>query len=143
MARPGKGLLAVEEYARRKEQNALKAFGDSQTALAQGQQQLLDLEQFRTEYQAQMLQKGQQSTRMLVLQRYRRFIEQLDQVIGQQRERIVQLEAHRIQKRRAWLLSCNEKKRYQKLRENQRGAARSRELLQEQALIDDRAGRRS
>ncbi len=143
MAKPGKGLLAVEEYARRKEQGALKAFGESQTVLQQGLQQLLDLERFRSEYHSQMLQKGTQSTRMAVLQHYRRFIEQLDQVIGQQQQRNTTLEEDVKLKRQAWLVTRNEKKRYEKLRERAREEAISRELLQEQATLDDRAGRRS
>jgi len=143
MAKPGKGMLAVEEYARRKEQAALKVFGESQAALQQGQQQLLDLQRFQTEYQHQLLQKGEQATRMSDLQHYRHFIEQLDQVIGQQQQRNLILEQTVTKKRQAWLLTRTDIKRYEKLRERQREEVRTRELLQEQAILDERASHRS
>ncbi len=143
MAKTGKGLLAVEEYARRKEQEALKIYGESQTALQQGQQQLQDLIRFREEYQEKMLEKGLQSTRAAVLQHFRRFIEQLDQVITQQRTRNQELEGELKKKCQLWLQTRNDKKRYEKLRERQRHEANARALLEEQTILDDHAGRRS
>lgn len=78
-------LLPVIQMAEDAEREAAGKLGKAQQQLQQAEQQLQGLEQYRSDYQQQWLQQGQQGVTGDWLLNYQRFLSQLEVAIEQQR----------------------------------------------------------
>ena len=95
-------LEPVVKVAENHEKQAAKALGDSQTALAQTQQRLSELEHYREEYLKRFHSAGAVGMSAAQMADYRLFLANLDGAITEQ-ERVVQRAAAVVeQHRQAW-----------------------------------------
>lgn len=83
------------ERARRARDNAGRALADDRRAEALGEAQLQTLENYRREYSQRLQQALQQGVDNATLANYRRFIQSLDDAIGQARQALSR-QQHRV-----------------------------------------------
>jgi flagellar FliJ protein len=110
MSKPSKSsrIQLVLELAQRKENTAMEALGRAKTYFNQQQQQKRMLDEYRTQYLADL--KGSMTGRSSVTQlmSYQGFIKQLDQAIDQQLLVVKQAEGEFERCKQEWL-SCHQK----------------------------------
>jgi flagellar FliJ protein len=97
-----KRLEPVVKVAENREQQAARALGDAQSALAQAEQRLQELKTYREEYIERFHANGAQGMSAVQMGDYRLFLSKLARAIEQQAELVQQAAAVVEQQRQKW-----------------------------------------
>ena len=95
-------FLPIEKLAKNQEQKSAEALAQVNKSLAEMEQQLANLQQYKADYQVQFGQQSQQGLTGTQLQRYHRFLQQLDQAIAQQEAKILACKQSKQQVHQQW-----------------------------------------
>jgi flagellar FliJ protein len=107
MKKKSQRLRPVVRVAENNEQQAVRALGESQTALQEAQQKLAELEQYRRDYLENFQQSGQRGMSAARMEDYRRFLQKLDLAIAEQQQVLQQLGYQVEQRRQSWMATRN------------------------------------
>ncbi|MCK5639759.1 MAG: flagellar export protein FliJ [Gammaproteobacteria bacterium] len=136
-------MKPIEHLAQSREQVAIRELGSQQQHLHQQQEQLLQLETYRVEYQKQFQNKGSMGITASQFQDMQCFLNQVDKAIAQQKVQVQLASLSCEQKRELWV---NAHSRTQVLETvvNRYHQEEQRELSRrEQKDLDERAQRKS
>lgn len=120
---------------------ATDALARAQRRLLDARQQLDTLDGYRAEYLSRMTQQRETGMSIDALTNQNRFLDQLDQALGKQREHIVQAEAAVAQAQHLWQESQRKLKSFDTLAERQQQRVQQRQARQEQRVADEHATR--
>lgn len=141
MLKRAKRLAPVVDMAEQTEREAASKLAKLQKQLQQAEQQLAGLEQYRTDYQQQWINRGQQGVTGEWLMNYQRFLSQLETAISQQRNS-VQWHAGNVDKaREQWRQAYARLEGLKKLVQRYHEQARQQAERQEQKAMDEMAAR--
>ena len=132
-------LQPVQDFARRREQDAALALARSQGRLAAGRRQLQELERYREEYSRRFRSAGETGLGGKALQEYQQFLHQLDRAIAAQRQRLAAGEAELGSCREVWQGLRARAQALDLTVERLRSRERRRRDRREQAESDERA----
>ena len=102
MMKKSERMQPIRKLAADREQDAVKALGQSQRALNEHEQKLEQLKNYRAEYAKLFQQHGTQGMDGAQLQAYQTFIAQIDVAIHQQRQMIEFANEDCAEKRQDW-----------------------------------------
>lgn len=140
MSRRIKRLEPVRRLRQFNERDAARRLGEEQRALADQQQRLDELLNYREDYLRRyqsVLSSGQLGGQPL--QEYRVFLERLDQAIVQQRQLIERGEQACLRSRDEWLSTRTDVRAIDKVVERRRLMLERQRLRREQSESDERA----
>lgn len=92
----------IQQLTVAKEQDAAKALGQANQLLDEHEHRLHELQNYRTEYQQQLMQRGQGGFTAAKMMEMRRFLQSLDQAILQQQQSVEVLRKEREKMRQQW-----------------------------------------
>lgn len=141
MLKRAKRLQPVIEMAEEKEREAAARLAKMQQQLQQAEQQLAGLEQYRTDYQQQWIQRGQGGVTGEWLMNYQRFLSQLETAIQQQRNSVNWHRQNVAKVREQWQQLYARLEGLKKLVQRYHDQARHAADRQEQKAMDEMAAR--
>lgn len=141
MLKRAQRLQPVIGMAQDAEREAAGKLGQCQAALQQAQQQLHSLQQYRTDYQQQWINQGQNGVSGQWLMNYQRFLSQLEIAIGQQEKSIAWHENNVSVSKKNWQQTYARLQGLRKLVQRYRDEAQQAADKQEQKLLDEMAQR--
>lgn len=130
-------LAPVVEMAARDEREAAKLLGHCQAQIAQVKAQLGNLEQYRSDYQQQWIEQGQQGVSGQWLINYQRFLTQLETAVTQQQQSLSWHQNNLEKARQHWQKRYARLEALRKLVERYRQEAQQLEDKREQKLLDE------
>lgn len=134
-------LLPVVQMAEDTEREAAAKLASLQQKLTQAQTQLQGLEQYRADYQQQLVTQGQSGVSGDWLMNYQRFLSQLETAIKQQHQSIDWHQQHVDSAREQWQKAYTRLEGLRRLIENYRQQAQLQLSKAEQKDMDEIAQR--
>lgn len=130
-------LQVAAQVAQSREQEAVKAMGESQQRLADQERRLQQLLMFRGEYATQFQQEGSGGISARRYQDYSAFLNHMDHGIVQVQQQLTWLQQELQRKRLAWLQSRAKTKALEEVIERDRKAQLQQEDRREQRDSDE------
>ncbi|NER59569.1 flagella biosynthesis chaperone FliJ [Pseudomonas sp. MAFF212428] len=139
MAQPSRAarLVPVVEMAEEAERKAVQRLGQFQQQVSMAETKLRELDQFRSEYQNQWMEKGGQGVSGSWLMGYQRFLSQLDTAVAQQQQSLVWHQTNLNNARANWQQAYARVEGLRKLVQRYIDEARVLEDKREQKLLDE------
>ncbi|MDD0974572.1 flagellar export protein FliJ [Pseudomonas fontis] len=139
MAQPSRAarLAPVVEMAEEAERTAAQRLGHFQQQVNLAQSKLVELDQFRSDYQQQWIDKGGQGVSGNWLMGYQRFLNQLETAVGQQRQSLNWHQTNLNNARGTWQQAYARVEGLRKLVQRYMDEARQLEDKREQKLLDE------
>lgn len=141
MLKRAKRLQPVIEMAEEKEREAAARLAKMQRQLQQAEEQLAGLEQYRSDYQQQWIERGQGGVTGEWLMNYQRFLSQLETAIEQQRNSVDWHQQNVAKVREQWQQLYARLEGLKKLVQRYHDQARHAADRQEQKAMDEMAAR--
>lgn len=141
MLKRAQRLEPVVQMAEEAEREAAAKLAQVQQQLRQAEQQLEGLEEYRTEYQQQWIERGQTGVSGEWLMNYQRFLSQLEVAIEQQRNSVNWHSKNTAKSRDEWQKTYARLEGLKKLVQRYRDQARLQADRQEQKEMDEMAQR--
>jgi flagellar FliJ protein len=107
MKKKSQRLRPVVRVAENREQQAVRALGESQTAMNLAKQKLAELENYRQDYLQNFQESGKAGMSAARMEDYRRFLQKLDAAIEQQKQVLAQAGYVVEQRRQDWFATRN------------------------------------
>lgn len=136
-----KRLEPICDLNKRKEEEAAKELAKASQEVAAQKQRLIDLENYRNEYDKQFANAGGAGLTANQVRDYRRFLANLSAVVEQQRTAISNLELLFEEKKRQWLAARSRSKALDTVKVNYEKQEMHNEEKKLQNEIDDRGNR--
>lgn len=130
--------VPIEKLAKNQEQKSAEQLAQANKSLADMEMQLENLQQYKKDYQKQFGHQGQQGMTGSQLQRYHQFLQQLDQAISQQENKILNAKQSLQQVHKRWQHDNTRFEAVNKLRTRSEKQERLQLDKAEQKALDDR-----
>ncbi|WP_300726002.1 flagellar export protein FliJ [Pseudomonas sp.] len=130
-------LTPVVDMAESAEKAAAQRLGHFQGQVNLANSKLGDLENFRSEYQSQWVDRGSQGVTGQWLRNYQYFLSQLETAVGQQRQSLVWHQNNLDKARETWQQAYARVEGLRKLVQRYADEARQLEDKREQKLMDE------
>jgi len=134
-------LKPICDYKQRLEDEAAKRLAKSAQEVSLQKQRLLDLENYRVEYDQQFQQTSSMGVSAKQMKDYHTFINNLGKVLDQQKAAIAALEREYEEKKRQWIAARNKTKALSNVQFNYQKQEEIVEEKKQQKEQDDRVGR--
>lgn len=136
-----KRLQPIHAFKLRQEEEAAKKLAKASLEIQQKKKSLLDLESYRCEYDQKFLKTSSEGVSAKRMKDYQAFMNNLAQVLGQQKAAIKMLESEFEQKKRQWLAAKNRTTAIGKVQQGYQQREDTIEEKKEQREQDDRSSR--
>ena len=136
-----KRLQPIHDYKQRQEDEAAKRLAQVSSEIQQKKKSLSDLESYRLEYDQKFLETSSEGVSAKRMKDYQAFMNNLAQVLGQQKAAIEMLEREFEEKKRQWLAAKNRTTAIGKVQQGYQQKEDSIEEKKEQREQDDRSSR--
>lgn len=134
-------LMPAVMLAEKAEREAARVLGQCQQQLQGALNKLEELEQYRSEYQANWLESGRKGVTADWIQRYQRFLAQLDTAIVQQQQVVSLRRSHQEKAALQWRARQGRLEALRKVIERYRTEAAHKGALAEQKQLDELVAR--
>ncbi|SEK93111.1 flagellar FliJ protein [Atopomonas hussainii] len=134
-------LMPAVMLAEKAEREAARVLGQCQQQLQGALNKLEELEQYRGEYQANWLESGRKGVSADWIQRYQRFLAQLDTAIMQQQQVVSLRRNHQEKAALQWRARQGRLEALRKVIERYRAEAAHKGALAEQKQLDELVAR--
>ena len=130
-------LNPVRRVTEAREQDAARELGECQQQLQRLQQQLLELEGYRREYQAHYQQSGQAGITAQRLLQLQQFLANIDKAVAQQQQEILAAERRCEERRQRWFAARGRSQALDKVAERYQEDERQQQGRREQKESDE------
>jgi len=139
--RQSKRLQPICDFKQRQEDEAAKHLAKAANEVSQQKQRLSDLESYRGEYDQRFLETSSTGVSAKRMKDYQSFMQNLAQVLDQQKAAIAVLEKDYEEKKRQWLAARNRTKALNKVQTKYQKQEDYKEEKSQQKEQDDRSSR--
>lgn len=141
MRKKSQRMEPVAQVTARRKEDAAKALGESNQAVAEQEKRLADLRHYRDEYARYCQQKGGEGISSARFQELQLFMANLDAAIKQQQQAVEVAKQEQLRRQKGWQSAHNRNRAMDKVIDRYRDQERQEEDKREQKQLDEHAQR--